>query len=94
MNIVMATIYLIVLEFITIFSWFAVVVNIKTIINLMVSAVDMAQVTQVGQNVINGLNITFLVLVIAWLGWYAYVVHSLTYETSMGTVSNRESRRW
>jgi ABC-type dipeptide/oligopeptide/nickel transport system permease subunit len=94
MNIVMATIYLIVLEFTTIFAWFAVVVYIKDIINLMVSAVDMAQVTTVGQNVVTGLNVTFLVLVFIWFGWYAYVVHSLTYETSFTQVPPRQVRRW
>ena len=94
MNIVQATISFILLEFMTIFAWFALAVHIKDIINLLVSASSTVapQAVAVGQNVINGMNVIFLVLVFLWLGWYAYVAHSLVNETSY--LSNNEIRRF
>jgi hypothetical protein len=96
MHIVQATLYFIVLEFITIFSWFAVVIHIKDAMNEMVSAAaEIApQAVGIGQNVVTGLNVLFLVLVLSWIGWYAYMAHSSINETTYVQVPNQQVRRW
>lgn len=94
MNIIQATLYFIILEFITIFAWFAIVVHIKDIINILVSASAgvAPQAVAIGQNVVTAMNVVFLALVILWLGWYAYMAHAIVNETTY--VSNKEIRRF
>lgn len=84
MNIVKATLYFVFLEFVTIFSWFALVVHIKDIINFMVTdtASIAPQAVGIGQNVVTAINVLFIILVVVWVCWYAYIAHALTYETS------------
>jgi hypothetical protein len=82
LNIAQATMTFIIVEFSIIFSWFVVVTRIKDIINFMVTGVDIAEVTVVGQNVVNGINVLFIILVLVFIGWYAYMAHILTHETS------------
>lgn len=93
MNVVKATLYFLVLEFITAFAWFAVVVHIKDIINFMVSEVSIAQVTTVGQNVVKGLNVVFLAMFFGWIVWYFYMLHTLTNETTYA-LSQDQIRRF
>lgn len=93
MNIIQATLYFIILEFITIFAWFAIVVHIKDIINILVSAAAgvAPQAVGIGQNVVTAMNVVFLVLVILWLGWYAYMAHAIVNETTY--ISGKEIRK-
>lgn len=95
MHIVQATLYFIFLEFVTIFAWFAVVVHLKNVVNVLVSAAsDVApQAVSVGQNVVYGFNVLFLVLVIVWICWYAYMAHATVHETSYQNVP-AGYRRW
>ena len=94
MDIVKATLYFIVLEFITIFSWFAIVVHIKDVINFMVSAVHISQVTVIGQNVVWGLNVVWLFMAGCWVAWYFYMIHALTYQTTFQNLPVNKVRRW
>jgi hypothetical protein len=96
MHIVQATLYFIFLEFVTIFAWFAIVVNIKTVMNILVSeAADIApQSVAVGQNVVTGLNVLFIILVLMWIGWYAYMAHSSVNETAYQNIPTSGYRRW
>jgi hypothetical protein len=96
MHIVEATLYFIVLEFITIFSWFTVVINIKNAINEMVTAAASIapESVQVGQNVVTGLNVVFLMLVICWICWYVYMAHSSVNETTYQNIPTTGYRRW
>lgn len=71
MNMVQATLYFIILEFMTVFAWFALAVHIKDIINSIVSASASVapQTVDIGQIVVNAINVLFLILVFIWLGW-------------------------
>lgn len=86
----------IVLEFVTLFAWFAVVVNIKDAINIMVSATaDVApQAVGVGQNVITGINVLFLFLVGLWIVLYLVWAHQSVNETTFQTVPTRGIKKW
>ncbi len=96
MHIVQATLYFIVLEFVTIFAWFAIVTRIKDIMNILVTAAAgvAPQSVPVGQNVVTGLNVLFIVLVLVWIGWYAYMAHANVNETTYVNVPPRQVRRW
>lgn len=92
MNIVKATLYFILLEFMTIFVWFAVVVNMKDVVNIITSAAATAapQAVAVGQNVVTAFNVLFIVLMVVWICWYAYMAHAITYETSYQVLDGRK----
>jgi cell division protein FtsX len=94
MNMVQATISFIILEFVTVFTWFALVIHMKDVINLIVSASAgiAPQAVSIGQNVINAFNVLFLVLIFMWLGWYAYMAHAIVNEATY--LSNNEIRRF
>lgn len=96
MHIVQATLYFIFLEFVTVFAWFAIVIHIKDIINFIVTAAAgvAPQSVAVGQNVVTGINVLFLVLFLSWIIWYAYMAHTLVYETTYENVPPRQVRRW
>lgn len=64
MNIGRAVVIYISMVFTILITWFYVVVNYKTVINVMVSAVNIDNVNTVGQNVIFGFNLLFLFLMI------------------------------
>ena len=93
MHPIKALIIFIILEFVTIFAWFAVARNLLTVINAIVSAISMTNVRTVGQNVVTGMNLVFIVLLFAWAGWFAYVCHRHSRETSFQTFTAGDLRR-
>jgi len=83
MNIIYASITYFILMFTTIFTWFVLGQYLVDIIVEMVTATSsIKHVVEVGQNVITGINFTFIFFLILWTVWYAYVAHHRESEQS------------
>jgi len=93
MHIVEATLNYMILMFVTIFTWFIIVKNLLLVINVIVTAVSLPNVTTVGQNVVNMFHVLFIFLLLIWTGWYAYMAHRRESEQSVRVVTARDLKR-
>lgn len=62
--------------------WFYVIRHFKEVIQFMATVVNKAEVNTVSQNQVTMFNILFVFMLLAFTGWYLYVLHSRERETT------------
>lgn len=81
-NLINGAITYIVLMFSTVLAWFTLGRYIVQIIAIIGTAAPNAEATAVAQQAVISVNLLFILFVVIWTLWFAYVVHSNEFEVS------------